>query len=132
MRTLALFFAAAALWTSSPAEAAGFQGRAGTFHVKFDDRDCLSPLCGGFWIDAVNHREQRCPDGTVATSCYVAEIDYAAMGWTEDEWIAYLSAAGSNTMLIKGTMSLRRYQGGFTLGFLTPMKAWAQWLPVRP
>ncbi len=130
MRTLALgLLAATALLTASPAQATTFKGRIGTFVLTYDPRDCVTPLCGGFWVDAANHQDQRCADGTISTTCYVADVDYQTLGWTQQDWIDYLAAAGPNTIVVKGKMTLKDYPGFGQLGVMTLSKAWVQWLP---
>ncbi len=47
-----------------------------------DTRKCVSPLCGGFFLRAVNQSRTTCADGTVVKSskgCYVADIDLQGM-----------------------------------------------------
>lgn len=130
MRTLALgLLAVTALLAAPPAQASTFKGRIGTFVLRPDPRDCVTPLCGGFWVDAVNHQDQRCPDGSIATTCYVADVDYQTLGWTQQDWLDYLAALGANPMLIKGQMSLKDYPGFGQLGVMTLSKAWVQWAP---
>ena len=40
----------------------------------------MSPLCGGYWVNAVNRRATQCIDGTLADRCYVVDIDWSRMG----------------------------------------------------
>lgn len=44
---------------------------------KRDYRRCMSPMCGGYWLTAVNDAETVCPDGTIGgqDGCYVASLD---------------------------------------------------------
>jgi hypothetical protein len=51
--------------------------------VRKDQRRCVSPLCGGFWVSRVNYTSMRCADGTVARECYVADLDTTALGLSE-------------------------------------------------
>ena len=41
---------------------------------RADPRLCPSPLCGGFWVRAVNGGDVRCPE-PAGRSCYVASLD---------------------------------------------------------
>lgn len=45
-----------------------------------DLRKCVSPLCGGIFIQKVNRRAMRCPDGEVQKSCYIGEFDWRKLG----------------------------------------------------
>jgi hypothetical protein len=50
------------------------------FLLTRDLRRCISPLCGGYWVRAVNRVTTRCADGTLGSRCYVAEADFEAAG----------------------------------------------------
>src|SRR5688572_21550681 len=50
------------------------------FQLTRDLRRCASPLCGGFWLSAVNRLATRCSDGSYRSRCYVAEADFRAAG----------------------------------------------------
>ena len=50
------------------------------FAAVRDMRRCASPLCGGFFVRAVNRASTRCADGTIAERCYVAELDLSVFG----------------------------------------------------
>ena len=39
--------------------------------IRPDMRKCVSPICGGWWVKAVNRNKMRCVDGTVSSECYV-------------------------------------------------------------
>ena len=46
----------------------------GYYHARQDQRRCVHPLCGGYWIRAVNQRYTTCANGMLETECYVAEV----------------------------------------------------------
>ncbi len=48
------------------------------YAVRRDLRRCMSPMCGGYWVKAVNRAHTECADGRRAEECYVAEINVAA------------------------------------------------------
>ena len=50
------------------------------YQVERDYRKCMSPFCGGYWVNAVNRRATRCIDGTLADRCYVVDIDWSRIG----------------------------------------------------
>ena len=48
------------------------------YSIRQDFRKCVFPLCGGYWLSAVNLPETTCADGTIADSedgCYISELD---------------------------------------------------------
>ena len=55
----------------------------GYFTAEHDNRRCVSPVCGGYWVSPVNASAARCVDGTTAARCYVAALDLNALGLDE-------------------------------------------------
>ncbi len=53
----------------SPALSSNTDGR--YFTIRPDLRKCISPICGGWWVRAVNRKVMRCVDGSVSRECYV-------------------------------------------------------------
>ena len=52
------------------------------YSVTRDMRKCVAPLCGGYYLHAVNLPKTTCADGTKVKSedgCYVATIDWQGM-----------------------------------------------------
>ena len=49
-----------------------------------DTRRCAFPYCGGYFVSEVNRARTTCADGVARESCYVAEIDLAALGLRDD------------------------------------------------
>ena len=45
------------------------------FIARQDMRRCAYPMCGGYFLDAVNYELMVCPDGSVDTECYVSDLD---------------------------------------------------------
>jgi Domain of unknown function (DUF6748)/Kazal-type serine protease inhibitor domain len=47
------------------------------YSVERDYRMCMAPMCGGYWLKAVNLRRTVCADGTIGgdQGCYVAGVD---------------------------------------------------------
>lgn len=50
----------------------------GYFTFRPDLRKCLSPLCGGVFVKAVNRALTRCADGSLQDECYVATVSNTA------------------------------------------------------
>ena len=47
----------------------------GYYTFRPDLRKCLSPLCGGFFVKAVNQALTRCANGSRQAECYVASLN---------------------------------------------------------
>lgn len=108
---------------STDADASTLRATWGLYEVRPDLRRCVSPLCGGYWLRAVNHQQTTCFDGTVADACYVAEIDWNRAGWNATQVADYFTAAANGPMLIGGRQIARTYMGFGDLGVMVPVKA---------
>jgi len=70
-----------------------------SYMVSRDYRDCISPWCGGFWLKAVNEKETKCGDGTMAETCYVTEFDFSVLGYPNDEQARFKQAVASGGIM---------------------------------
>lgn len=106
-------------------EASAVVGSAQLYYsVTPDMRLCPSPRCGGFWVRAVNRRTTLCADGTSAEACYVAGIDWRAMGGDPQ-----ISAA---TVVVQGSLRLQTHPGVGDLGVLVARDAWGSATSLTP
>lgn len=46
----------------------------GYYTYRYDFRKCISPVCGGIFVKAVNQKLTRCADGSRQEECYVATV----------------------------------------------------------
>jgi hypothetical protein len=72
------------------------------FAVAPDLRLCPSPLCGGFWVTRVNRATTVCVDGSLAQSCYVADLDLSRLGLSVEQEAEVRGAAGH--LLLRGAI----------------------------
>jgi hypothetical protein len=86
------------------------------FTVTPDLRLCPSPICGGFWLKAVNRPTTSCADGSQQTSCYVASADFGALESTP--------GFGSGEVVVHGRIDTVEYPGFGDLGRLVAASAW--------
>jgi hypothetical protein len=47
----------------------------GYYTYRYDFRKCISPVCGGIFVKAVNQKLTRCADGSRQEECYVATVN---------------------------------------------------------
>jgi hypothetical protein len=51
------------------------------YTLKRDWRECLSPLCGGYFVQALNQKNTKCYNGKKSREgCYVAALDLSSAG----------------------------------------------------
>jgi hypothetical protein len=89
--------------------------------VRHDDRRCVSPLCGGYWVSRVNQRTLRCVDGTSAAECYVAEIDWSGLGLTDRA----LEGFQGRPFILRARIAPKVYGSFGTMGSLVAVEGWS-------
>jgi hypothetical protein len=102
------------------------------YELRQDFRRCIYPLCGGVWVSRVNRAQTQCADGRNAPECYVAEVDLAALGLSEDEAAAVRGDISLGRAIIRGTIA-RRTIGSYDSAALVASEAWtapADFAPV--
>ena len=97
--------------------------------LRRDLRRCASPLCGGFFVDAVNQDTLRCADGSRAAECYVADLDLSALGLSDEQQVTLQDEAAS--FLLLGQIRAIRTVAG-RLGELLVSEAWQGHPGVTP
>ncbi|WP_394754247.1 DUF6748 domain-containing protein [Crenothrix sp.] len=88
----------------------------GYFNLRHDNRKCVSPLCGGVFIQQVNSTKTRCADGKYKNECYIATVS----------WLNFASAPAvdSQNLLVYGWISPKQYSGFGNLGLLSVYSAY--------
>jgi len=79
---------------------------AGTVFIvtRQDQRKCAYPMCGGVFVKAVNKAKTTCLDGTKQADCYVAELDFDALGWSDDQAADVRGSAVGGAIVLTGTI----------------------------
>jgi hypothetical protein len=99
---------------------AGLERPAEAYFIgRQDVRRCRWPLCGGYWVRAVNRASQRCLDGSVAAECYVALLDTEALGG------ATLADFGSGRTIVRATFGTGDAGEFGTYALLRVSAAWS-------
>ncbi len=57
--------------------------------TRLDLRKCAYPVCGGYFVKAVNRALTRCANGTLQKDCHVATLDASALRWSSDDRDAF-------------------------------------------
>lgn len=83
------------------------------YSVRPDVRECVSPMCGGYFVKRVNMSSTRCANGRDMTECYVAEID-----WSGEPQIDGRKA------LLRGHIVAKRFRSFGNLGAFRVTEAW--------
>jgi hypothetical protein len=93
--------------------------------IRPDTRRCVSPLCGGHWVSAVNGGRLTCADGTRKSECYVATLDTEALALPESDELALEDRIhGRGSVIVGGTLGRRSVRGFGRLGHLEVTEAW--------
>ncbi len=102
--------------------------------VRRDLRKCASPLCGGFFVSALNKRALRCIDGSLSESCYVAEIDWSKTSLSSSQIIELENAPAGQVIVfgqIRPFVDLHNVKRD-TLGVLTAGRVWLAATDAEP
>ncbi len=75
------------------------------FTVKPDLRKCVSPICGGWFVTAVNQEVMSCPDGTIQKECYVGTDKITIPGLSDIEMADLRHSMSNLNTLLQGTVS---------------------------
>ena len=89
--------------------------------LRRDLRRCAAPLCGGFFVERVNRLTTVCADGTRNAECYVAELDFAALGLGAES-VARVEAE-PESVLLRGDIVSQSSELG-EVGRLVVSEAW--------
>lgn len=114
--------------TSEEAQDLSTSGVSTYFVARHDNRKCVSPLCGGYWVSRVNYATTKCADGKYAEACYVAELDLGAASLDDTTEEKALSAIGGDVaqvgVVFRGTVGKKTYGGFGQLGRFRATEAW--------
>jgi uncharacterized membrane protein len=102
----------------TPTELPNARGPWQFFSITRDARKCASPLCGGWWVQAVNEALTRCADGSWAQACYVAALDTSRVSGD----LAEFHRTRNN--LAFGRVKRQKYPDFGNLGKLVVTDAW--------
>jgi hypothetical protein len=95
-----------------------------TYYVgRPDFRKCAWPMCGGFFVHRVNRAKTQCADGTWQDECYVAQIDYSAVGLNSIQVSEANARMGGGTAIVRGDMGIIESDFG-QIGTLMATEAW--------
>ncbi|MDH5259136.1 MAG: hypothetical protein OEX07_14075, partial [Gammaproteobacteria bacterium] len=87
--------------------------------VRPDFRKCISPICGGWYVNPVNRRVMKCPDGSVRKECYVGTDEINIKHLTDEQINELRQAMYDSRVLIYGNISNAIDYGLFSIN-----KAW--------
>lgn len=76
----------------------------GFYTFRPDLRKCITPLCGGLFVKAVNREQTRCADGSLQQECYVATV-------VNKTNVNYVEGG-----LLQGKIKPKKYKGFGNLG----------------
>jgi len=75
------------------------------FTVRPDVRRCISPICGGWFVNAVNRKQMRCLDGSIKKECYVGTDVINIPGLSAEQIAELKQAMSKSNVLIQGGIS---------------------------
>lgn len=91
--------------------------------TRIDARKCAYPMCGGYFVKAVNSPLTRCADGKLAKECHAVELDTRALGWSDEQRAKFEASFGAGKALVKGALEPQP-RGLYTGEVLRVTEAW--------
>lgn len=91
--------------------------------TRVDARKCAYPVCGGYFVKAVNNPLTRCADGKLAKECHAVELDTRALGWSDEQRAKFEASFGQAKALVKGALEPQP-RGLYTGEVLRVTQAW--------
>lgn len=91
--------------------------------TRVDARKCAYPVCGGYFVKAVNSSLTRCADGKLARECHAVELDTRALGWSDEQRTKFEASFGTGKALVKGALEPQP-RGLYTGEVLRVTEAW--------
>ena len=91
--------------------------------TRVDTRKCAYPMCGGYFVKAVNQALTRCADGSMQKECHAVQLNANALGWTSDQRAAFDAEFAQGHALVRGLLEPAP-AGFYTADQLTITEAW--------
>lgn len=97
----------------------------GTYYqvTRQDTRKCAYPLCGGYFVKAVNQLLTRCADGSWQKDCHAVSLDASALGWSDDQRATFDTSFSQGQALVRGSLGRSPVQS-LEANVLTITQAW--------
>ena len=92
--------------------------------TRQDFRKCAYPMCGGYFVKAVNKPRTRCADGTLQAECHAVQLNVRALGWTDDQRATFDAQFAQGQALVRGHLEPAP-AGFYTADQLTITEAWS-------
>ena len=104
----------------------------GYFSVRPDLRKCASPMCGGVFVQRVNHLTTRCADGKIRPECYVAGVSLETLNLPTDQEDSVQVRVKNGTVLMKGHLTVKPFSPLNTPGLFEATEVWLAATDARP
>lgn len=91
--------------------------------TRDDLRMCPSPVCGGFYVKALNRLMTLCADGSQSADCQVLQLDFSLLNMRENEQAGFQQAFTAGLGIIKGKL-IEAQQSGILFPTLKINEAW--------
>lgn len=99
--------------------------------TRQDTRKCAYPMCGGYFVKAVNKARTRCADGSLQAECHAVQLNARALGWSDEQRAAFDAQFAQGKALVRGFLEPAP-AGFYTADQLTITEAWSAQGPKKP
>lgn len=92
--------------------------------TRQDFRKCAYPMCGGYFVKAVNKARTRCADGSLQAECHAVQLNTRALGWSDEQRAAFNAQFAQGQAIVRGVLEPAP-AGFYTADQLTISEAWS-------
>lgn len=104
----------------------------GYFSVRPDLRKCAFPICGGVFVQRVNHFTTRCADGRLRPECYVADVSLQPLNLPSEQEDSIQVRIKNGTVLLKGQLIVKPFSPLNTPSLFQATEVWLAATDARP
>src|SRR4051812_46713382 len=72
--------------------------------THIDARKCAYPMCGGYFVKAVNREKTRCADGAMRAECHVVALDLGSIGLADADASKFEMVYGEGHGIVRGDL----------------------------
>ncbi|MCX7099815.1 MAG: hypothetical protein NTV43_18125 [Methylococcales bacterium] len=95
------------------------------YRARADVRKCMSPVCGGVFVQPLNQPNFRCPGQALSKECYTYELDWSALQLSPEQQSAAQAQIASGRSVLRGRLNKQLFGRYGKQWVLSVTGAWA-------
>lgn len=95
------------------------------YFISRDMRKCMYPMCGGYFLSAVNRTTMRCVNGKMDKRCYMADADFSGLKISDSDLNGLFARSDNKLVVFHGKVEKNVIGSSGTYGRLVVDKAFS-------